>query len=195
VPAKGEKMSDETKAKLSAAMSGQKRSPRGPMSAEHKAKISASQVGVLRGPMSAEHKANQQASMTPEVRSKISASLTGKCSPALRAHLARMRDSWLKSPEGQAAARRFSISSGTWFLVGEQLRERDGDLCQLCLDPIDFDLPIRTSMSRSVDHILPQHAGGTDELENLWVAHFGCNARKGYRYVGRSDGTTDVRKL
>jgi 5-methylcytosine-specific restriction endonuclease McrA len=84
-------------------------------------------------------------------------------------------------------------SMGLYHAVGLALRERDGDLCQLCLSLIDFDLPIRTPGSRTVDHVLPVRAGGTDEPDNLWLAHLVCNQRKGARYVGRPDGTRDVR--
>lgn len=82
---------------------------------------------------------------------------------------------------------------GLFAYVGETLRNQDGDLCQLCLKPIDFTLPIRTPMSRSVDHIVPSYAGGSDDLTNLWLAHLVCNQKKGARYVGREDGSDDRR--
>lgn len=83
---------------------------------------------------------------------------------------------------------------GSFAEVGLALRERDGDLCQLCLALIDFDLPVRSPMARSVDHIVPARAGGSDDLNNLWLAHTVCNQRKGSRHIGRPDGSTDVRK-
>ena len=115
-------------------------------------------------------------------------------SPENLEHLASVRSNWLESPEGEAAFVRFVSSGGMWLSVGEDLRERDGDLCQLCLEPVDFDLPIRTPMSRTVDHIVPTRAGGSDEMDNLWVAHMLCNQHKGARHLGRPDGTTDVRE-
>jgi hypothetical protein len=83
---------------------------------------------------------------------------------------------------------------GLLHKFGALLRERDGDLCQLCLTDIDFTVAVRTPFSASVDHIIPVRAGGTDDVENLWLAHLVCNQRKGARQVGRSDGSTDIRK-
>lgn len=85
--------------------------------------------------------------------------------------------------------------SGGFLKFGPRLRERDGDLCQLCLKVIDFDLPIRgplSIMSRTVDHIIPTRLGGLDTLENLWLAHRRCNSMKGAHFIGRSNGTTCI---
>lgn len=84
---------------------------------------------------------------------------------------------------------------GSFAEFGPDLRERDGDLCQLCLEIIDFDLPVRSQLSRSVDHIIPVRAGGSDDMNNLWLAHTVCNQRNGSRHIGRPDGTTDPRKV
>ena len=72
--------------------------------------------------------------------------------------------------------------------IVDQLRERDGDECQLCLGaegPLKFSkhpsLTVRDPLVRSVDHVVPQSLGGGDELENLRLAHFVCNARRGNR--------------
>lgn len=229
---KGQKMSEEHKAKISAAQTGKRRGPMSDearanlsdaltgrkLSAEHRAKIGTAGVGRThseesRQKMSAsqrkawdnpERRAEHSATMSeayadPELRAELSARTTAQwADPEYRARglaqLARLHDSWLKSPEGVAASRLGLSRMGTWALVGEQLRERDGDLCQLCLDPVDFSLPIDTLMSRSVDHIVPRRAGGTDELDNLWIAHRTCNMKKGARYAGRPDGTKDIRK-
>ena len=48
---------------------------------------------------------------------------------------------------------------------------RDGEVCHLC------HLPGATS----VDHIIPAHLGGGDDLGNLAAAHLGCNSSKGAR--------------
>lgn len=99
-------------------------------------------------------------------------------------------------PEFQAMvenALRAMKMRGYFFHVGSDLRARDGDRCQLCLEPIDFSLPPRKKMSPSVDHIVPRIMGGPDDMFNLWLAHFGCNVRKKDCYIGRQDGTTDVR--
>ena len=75
------------------------------------------------------------------------------------------------------------------------LRERDGDLCQLCLAPIPFiGLVWPDPEYPNVDHVRPTACGGTDDPDNLWLAHAHCNLSKGSRYVGRQDGSTDRRK-
>lgn len=101
--------------------------------------------------------------------------------------LARLREAWVSSPAG--AAQIASNRSG-WQVYKAPLRARDGDLCQLCLEVMDFKLK-KDPMSVSVDHITPRRAGGSDELENLWLAHLRCNLQKGAHYRGRKDGTTD----
>jgi 5-methylcytosine-specific restriction endonuclease McrA len=73
------------------------------------------------------------------------------------------------------------------------LRERDGDNCALCGEPIDFTLAPagRThgrSMGVSIDHIIPRAAGGSDDFTNLQLAHGPCNRRKGSGRAGVSAG-------
>lgn len=65
------------------------------------------------------------------------------------------------------------------------LRERDGDDCQLCQQPIDFTLPYPDPMSRTVDHIRPRSAGGPTTLTNLRLAHWACNNRRGAVWSGK----------
>lgn len=54
------------------------------------------------------------------------------------------------------------------------LASRDGDVCQLCGDPFDEGLALRT-----LDHIIPRARGGTDHPANLRLAHFLCNHQRG----------------
>ncbi len=78
------------------------------------------------------------------------------------------------------------------------LRERDGDACQLCFEPIDFVSRAtrkNPSLGRSIDHIIPKTLRGTDDLTNLWLTHFKCNARKGKQWIGRQDGSIDPRRV
>lgn len=58
--------------------------------------------------------------------------------------------------------------------------------CFRCGLPVDKALPPMTSLSVSVDHIVPLSKGG-DPLDraNVALAHYGCNARAGSReYYG-----------
>ena len=184
-------LSPEHRAKISAAMKGRKQSP------EHLAALSAVRRGKV-SPAQLEALERARASYTEDSRRKHSATMSAKMKGAPRtkaqqeafntarakAHAKILRGDY---PEGP-------LKYGLFALVGEQLRERDGDLCQLCLTRIDFDVPHREPMSRSVDHINPRNNGGSDELFNLWLAHLVCNQRKGSRYVGRADGTRDPRR-
>lgn len=178
-------MSDETKAKIAASNTGRTHT------LESRMKMSASQKGhsvseETRAKMSASHTGKVKSA---ETRANISEALRGVCSPAKKAHLDRIRQP-KKNPE--LPSKKFK--SGAWGVFGEQLRVRDGDLCQLCLTTINFELPALDPMARSVDHITPTYLGGSDEIDNLWIAHRICNQKKGPNYVGRTDGTVDVRR-
>jgi HNH endonuclease len=58
----------------------------------------------------------------------------------------------------------------------------DGD-CHLCLEPVDLVFYGRTGVfgadTVTIDHVEPQSHGGSDELDNLRVAHGTCNSRRG----------------
>lgn len=72
--------------------------------------------------------------------------------------------------------------------VVEILTERDGLKCQIyfCKDPYTFT----DKNFVTIDHIKPRSKGGTDDLENLCLAHFKCNNLKGDReYL--EDGTLE----
>lgn len=58
---------------------------------------------------------------------------------------------------------------------------RDNGLCSLCESFIDLEYPARHPLSVSIDHIVPLSKGGHDTLDNVSVAHYGCNSRKGNR--------------
>jgi hypothetical protein len=177
VTAKVRVFTDESRAKISAARMGQRISPETKakigaankgriVSVELRAKIGAARLGRSFGPLSAEH------------RAKIGA-----------ANRLAATGSWATGPRVDSLK-----TMGTFAMFGEALRLRDGDLCQLCLTPIDFALPLRTRWSRAVDHIIPHAGGGLDTLDNFWLVHMSCNSKKGARHIGRPDGTTDVRR-
>jgi HNH endonuclease len=68
-----------------------------------------------------------------------------------------------------------TISSTKQF----QVYERDNWICCLCRLPVEWD----TTMARSpsVDHVIPRSRGGSNEIENLRLAHHQCNTLKGSR--------------
>ena len=61
------------------------------------------------------------------------------------------------------------------------LRNRDGSKCKICGLDIDFDLIFPNQLSPSVDHIKPYSLGGSNDLENLQLAHLRCNSIKSNR--------------
>ena len=83
------------------------------------------------------------------------------------------------------------VNTGTWrAALVDHLRERDGDDCGICGRTIDFALPSGTRGSdegKSIDHIHPHSLGGSGELDNLRLAHWGCNRRRGNRDVDGMD--------
>ncbi len=52
--------------------------------------------------------------------------------------------------------------------------------CLICNGPIAFDA--RTGEGATLEHIRARHRGGTDEPDNLGIAHARCNAEKGRRW-------------
>ena len=56
--------------------------------------------------------------------------------------------------------------------------KRDGTQCRLCGDEVSLDLEFPNPASPSVDHILPFSLGGTHDMDNLQLAHLGCNQQK-----------------
>ena len=47
-------------------------------------------------------------------------------------------------------------------------------------------------MRFTIDHVLPQSAGGSDDADNLALAYRNCNKRRGNRLEGRDPETTEV---
>lgn len=149
----------------------------------------------------------------PELGAKLKAALAdhrSKQSERNRAlwadpeYRARMREIW-DSPEfraKQVAAHDGQAMPewlGPWLereIFVSMLRDRDGDLCQLCLQSLDFDqiAPFHPRYT-NIDHIRPRAVGGNDDPVNLWLAHGVCNQRKGARHVGRADGTTNPQRV
>lgn len=61
----------------------------------------------------------------------------------------------------------------------EALRRRDGDVCFVCSNPIDFSLPTSHPEGQSVEHVVPQLRGGSGEPSNLALSHRVCNETRG----------------
>lgn len=54
---------------------------------------------------------------------------------------------------------------------------RDGWVCWLCEEGVDRSLiGTRSHWRPSLDHVLPRSKGGADDMENLKLAHWWCNA-------------------
>lgn len=56
--------------------------------------------------------------------------------------------------------------------------------CAICGRPVNFDLKFPDPMSPTADHIVPVSKGGhPSALENLQLAHLGCNQRKSQKLI------------
>lgn len=92
-----------------------------------------------------------------------------------------------KLPPGVAEARRIARRMRRRYaemdavepIVRRVVFERDGWICQLCGEPVDPDLRAPDPESASLDHRIPIARGGDHTYDNIQLAHFGCNARKG----------------
>ena len=66
------------------------------------------------------------------------------------------------------------------------LFKRDGGWCRLCGLPVErkHDNP---KLRATIDHIIPRSKGGGNNLENLQVAHAGCNYEKADNLEGEQE--------
>lgn len=64
--------------------------------------------------------------------------------------------------------------------IRERVFRRDGWLCRACA------LLGKTTVATEVDHVLPRHRGGTDDLENLQALCSECHARKTAQDMGKA---------
>jgi hypothetical protein len=62
--------------------------------------------------------------------------------------------------------------------------ERDGNVCHLCDSEIDLTLARNSRFGATIDHVVPVSKGGADTLENMRLAHWICNIKKGNRVDG-----------
>ena len=61
----------------------------------------------------------------------------------------------------------------------DALIERDGNLCHICLTGIDLSLARNSRFGATIDHVIPVSKGGADTLDNMKLAHWICNIKKG----------------
>jgi 5-methylcytosine-specific restriction endonuclease McrA len=59
-----------------------------------------------------------------------------------------------------------------------EIFDRDGWVCQLCLEPVDPKLPARNPMCATLDHVIPMEEGGPHLKTNVQLAHLTCNSKK-----------------
>ena len=61
--------------------------------------------------------------------------------------------------------------------------ERDGWICHLCHEAIDWTLEWPNQRMATLDHLTPLAGGGTHDPTNVAIAHFDCNMRRGTNAV------------
>lgn len=143
--------------------------------------------GALNAPMTRERKANQQ-------RIAAFASLGGQ---ALRgkpqtAEARAVRSAAAHRRWGSTAESRKAKREAAWIARRRKVKatpidklevyERDGWQCQLCGGAVDPQLKGSSDrLAPSLDHIVPLALGGEHVIDNVQLAHLGCNSRKGAR--------------
>lgn len=76
------------------------------------------------------------------------------------------------------------------------VRKRDGDNCSLCRTPINFSRAPGTEWGPSLEHVIPLAAGGTNDLDNLRLAHaYPCNKAKADFGADPADAERHLRKI
>lgn len=77
------------------------------------------------------------------------------------------------------------VDGRTIRVMVDELARVYGWRCWLCGGVIDPSLDRRRRGGATIDHVLPRLHGGSDSLENLRLAHKGCNSTKGARGAWR----------
>jgi hypothetical protein len=62
-----------------------------------------------------------------------------------------------------------------------QIAKRDGNRCHICCRKVNMDLSGMAKWGPTIEHILPVSQGGTNEPDNLALAHRHCNVARGNR--------------
>ena len=63
----------------------------------------------------------------------------------------------------------------------KSLAKRDGSRCNICNKKIDLSLSGNAKFGPTIDHLIPVSLGGTNEPENLALAHRHCNVARSNR--------------
>lgn len=92
----------------------------------------------------------------------------------------RNREAYNRRNAARRAAQREAAVVGEVF-TREEIFDRDGWICQLCLAPIDWNRSGRDPLAPALDHRIPLKHGGMHTRENAQAAHFACNSRKAAR--------------
>ena len=67
-------------------------------------------------------------------------------------------------------------------------------VCGICGQPIDKSIKYPDPMSPTVDHIIPCAKGGSDDLDNLQLAHRKCNRMKSDQMPENKPKKVDVNR-
>ena len=87
------------------------------------------------------------------------------------------RGSYMSRPSSQLRPEHDPARS-TVFKKNKKIILATQSICGICGQPIDKSLKYPHPMSPTVDHIIPCTRGGSDELDNLQLAHRKCNRLK-----------------
>lgn len=67
---------------------------------------------------------------------------------------------------------------GPNLLLMPGIYERDGGRCAICHRKVSLRVRWPAPLSATLDHIVPLSAGGSHTIENLTLAHLGCNLKR-----------------
>lgn len=87
------------------------------------------------------------------------------------------RGSYMSRPTSQLRPEHDPARSSV-FKKNKKIILATQSICGICGQPIDKSLRYPHPMSPTVDHIIPCAKGGSDELDNLQLAHRKCNRMK-----------------
>ena len=72
-------------------------------------------------------------------------------------------------------------AGGKLIMTVESLVKRDGIKCNICTKPVNMSKSGLDPLGPTIDHLLPVSKGGTNDSNNLALAHRRCNLSRGNR--------------